>query len=89
MTASRMRLSISSRPSSSISIMASAWLAISALMIPSALTCAKSRTQRSRLLAIRGVPRDLDATSVAPSGVISISRRPAERSMMTASSSLE
>ena len=58
-------------------------------MVPSALTWAKSRTQRSRLLAIRGVPRDLAATSMAPSGVISISSSPAERWMMTASSSLE
>lgn len=89
MTASRMRLSISSRPSSSISIIASAWLAISAFIMPSALTCAKSLTHLSRLLAILGVPLDLDATSRAPSGVISISRRPAERLMMTASSSFE
>lgn len=38
---------------------------------------------------MRGVPREREATSTAPSGVMSISSSPAERSRMTASSSLE
>ena len=84
-----MRTSISSSPSLSISIMARASMAVLPSMMPLPRTCEKSRTQRRRLLAMRGVPRERAAISLAPSGRISISRSAAEREMMTASSSRE
>ena len=43
------------------------------------LTCAKSRTRRSRRLAIRGVPRERDASSCAPASSIATFNRRAER----------
>ena len=57
------------------------------VMIPPAFTWAKSRTRRSIRLAMRGVPRDRLAISMAPASSIGTSKIPAERLTMSASSS--
>ena len=76
-----------SRPSRSISNARSASSATSRVMTPSALTSAKSRTRRSIRLAMRGVPRERRAISIAPSGAMETFRMPAERVTIFASSS--
>jgi hypothetical protein len=65
-TASSSLRSITSRPSTSTSSILSAASATLFETVPSPLTCAKSRTRRSRRLATRGVPRERCAISVAP-----------------------
>ena len=50
-----------------------------ASMVPSPRTSAKSRTRRSRRLAMRGVPRSARAISPAPSASMATPRMPAAR----------
>ena len=57
------------------------------VMVPSPFTWAKSRTRRSIRLAMRGVPRDRRAISMAPSGWMGTPRIPALRVTIRASSS--
>ena len=61
------RRSASSNPCWSTSSNSSASWHTAAVMRPSARTCAKSRTRRSRRLTMRGVPRDRRAISTAAS----------------------
>ena len=82
-------VSIMSSPCSSISSRRSAPPAIARLMTPSPVTCAKSRTRRSRRLAMRGVPRERRAISPHPSSSIWTPRMPAERRTMRIMSSTE
>ena len=82
-------LSITSRPMLSTSSIVSAESATTWLIVPSALTSAKSRTLRKSLLTIRGVPRERIAISVAPSGEISTFITRAERVTILVSSSEE
>ena len=81
----RILLSIWSSPRESMFSAARAMRVISRSMCPSPLTIAKSRTRRSRALAIRGVPRERRATSWAASSSIETSRMRAERRTMPAS----
>ena len=85
--ASSILLSLRSRPSSSISSLSSAVLAVSSVMTPFDITCAKSRTRFKSRFAIRGVPLERDAISSAPSCSIFIPRIPALLSTICASSS--
>ena len=85
----RIRRSSSSRPSSSICIKESAFFAISAVIVPSPFTTAKSRTLRKSRLPIRGVPRLRCAIAAAPSAVMGILRMPALRVMIPTSSAGE
>ena len=55
-----------SRPSLSISSLLSAMSAISFVIFPLPITSAKSRTRLSRRFAIRGVPLERFAISIAP-----------------------
>ncbi|MPM82304.1 hypothetical protein SDC9_129365 [bioreactor metagenome] len=80
-------LSRLSRPSSSISSFPRAISAIPCVILPSPITCAKSRTRFNRRLAILGVPLERFAISAAPSGVIGISNIPALRVTICISSS--
>jgi hypothetical protein len=62
-------------------------LAVGRSMWPAARTWAKSRTRRSRRLAMRGVPRERMAISAAPSWSMGTPRTSAERSTTKRSSS--
>ncbi len=57
------------------------------LIIPSLYTCAKSRTRFNKRLAIRGVPRDRDASSSAASSAMDIFNSLADRLTMRTRSS--
>ncbi len=81
--------SISSKPSASTFSMSIAASATSRVISPPARTWAKSRTRRSRRLAMRGVPRERLAISLAPSAAQAIPRMPAERRTIRVSSSGE
>ena len=78
--------SLRSRPARSTSSISSADAATSAVILPSSLTWAKSRTRFSSRLATRGVPRERSAIATAPAGSISTSRIFAERSTICARS---
>ena len=81
--------STSSKPWSSTSSSAHASRATAAVMSPSARTCAKSRTRRSRRFAMRGVPRLRRAISAAPSGSIGTPRIREDRFTMNSRSGCE
>ncbi len=78
---------MTSKPSESTSSMPRAASATAFDTTPSAFTCAKSRTRRSSRFAMRGVPRERLAISVAPAAASSTPISPAERCTMRARSS--
>ena len=76
----RMRRSIGSSPAWSMASRWSARAATSRVTVPSPSTSAKSRTRRSRRLAMRGVPRERRAISAPPSASSFTPRMREERS---------
>ena len=78
-----------SNPLLSIFNITRAWAAVSLETTPSLFTSAKSRTRRNNRLAIRGVPRERLAISVAPVDSMLIPSTLAERSTIVDNSSTE